>query len=58
MKTEKEIKNKLDSLSIKQQRIKADYNKEPLDSKCSIEMLDELLEIENAIVILNWVLEE
>ncbi len=58
MRTEKEIKEKIESLSNKLQKIKGDYSKEPLNSKYSIEMLDELLEIENTIAILNWVLGE
>ncbi len=58
MRAEKEIKDKIESLSDRLQKIKADYSQEPLNSKYSIEMLDDLLEIENAIAILNWVLGE
>ena len=58
MRTEKEIRDKLDALLMAYKGAKEDFNKEPLDSKYLIDIHEDLLTIETAIGFLRWVLGE
>ena len=58
MKTEKEIRDKLDLVLMDYKEAKEEFNKEPLDSKYLLDMHEGLLEIETAISVLKWVLGE
>lgn len=58
MRTEKEIRDKLDLELMVYKKAKKEFNKEPLDSKYLLDMHEDLLEIEMAISVLKWVLGE
>lgn len=58
MKTEKEIRDRLDLLLIDLKEAKEEFNKEPLNSKYLYDMHENLLEIETAKAVLKWVLGE
>ena len=58
MKTEKEIRDKLNLVLIDLKEAKEEFNKEPLNSKYLYDMHECLLEIETAISVLKWVLGE
>ena len=58
MKTEKEIRDRLNTLLIERNEVKKEFDKEPYDSKYAMDIFADLLEIESAIAYLKWVLGE
>ena len=58
MRTEKEIRDKLNLCLIDFKEGKEEFNNESLNSRYLLDMHEDLLEIETAISVLKWVLGE